>query len=229
MVVENLNEILENFSCLNDLAIYFFGKKNYTNREKSKKILQENNINWKEWLESKKQKPNFCLQCGKEIIGKNKNSKKFCNSSCAATYNNSKRKHKNIIYCLTCGSEIYNGRKNTVFCSNKCQKEYEYIEYIKRWKEGLIEDKIGSRLSFHIRRYMLEKNNYSCEECGCNWVNPKSNKTILEIHHIDGNGFNNKEENLKVLCPNCHAMTENYKNNNEKGRAKRLKEMKRDM
>ena len=225
MVVGNLNEILENFSCLNDLAIYFFGKKNYTNREKSKKILQENNINWREWLESKKQKHNFCLQCGKEITGKNKNSKKFCNSSCAATYNNSKRKHKNIIYCLTCGSKIYNGRKNTVFCSNKCQKEYEYREYIKRWKEGLIEDKIGSRLSFHIRRYMLEKNNYSCEECGCNWVNPKSNKTILEIHHIDGNGFNNKEENLKVLCPNCHAMTENYKNNNEKGRAKRLKEM----
>ena len=225
MIVENLNEILENFSCLNDLAMYFFGKKNYTNREKSKKILQENNINWKEWLETKKQKHNFCLQCGKEITGKNKNSKKFCNSSCAATYNNSKRKHKNIIYCLTCGSKIYNGRKNAVFCNNKCQKEYEYIEYIKRWKEGLIEDKIGSRLSFHIRRYMLEKNNYSCEECGCNWVNPKSNKTILEIHHIDGNGFNNKEENLKVLCPNCHAMTENYKNNNEKGRAKRLKEM----
>ena len=27
MVVENLNEILENFSCLNDLAKYFFGKK----------------------------------------------------------------------------------------------------------------------------------------------------------------------------------------------------------
>lgn len=223
MEVENLNESLESANSLNDLARCFFKKVNYTNREKCKKILQENNINWQEWLESKKRKPNYCLQCGKEITGRDRFQKKFCNSSCSAKYNNSKRPHKNIKYCLTCNSKIDNGRKKATYCNNKCQKEYEYAEYIKQWKEGLVSEKIGNRLSFHIRKYMLEKNNYSCEECGCNWVNPKSNKTILEVHHIDGNAFNNKEENLKVLCPNCHAMTENYKNNNENGRSKRLK------
>jgi predicted HNH restriction endonuclease len=28
---------------------------------------------------------------------------------------------------------------------------------------------------------------------------------ILQLHHIDGNRENNKEENLTLLCPNCHT------------------------
>ena len=225
MKIENLDEILEKSFSLNDLARCFFNKSNYTNREKSKKILQENNINWQEWLNSKKRKPNFCLFCGREITGRYRYIKKFCNSSCSASYNNHIRKRKEVKYCLNCGKEIEMGRKKTSFCDNKCQREYEYRTYIEKWRNGNLEYKIGSVLSRHIKRYMLEKNDYSCEECGCNWVNPKSNKTILEIHHIDGNAFNNKEENLKVLCPNCHAMTDNYKNNNKMGRTKRLKEI----
>lgn len=35
-----------------------------------------------------------------------------------------------------------------------------------------------------------------CEKCG--------NKTCLELHHIDGNHENNKEENWMILCSDCH-------------------------
>jgi 5-methylcytosine-specific restriction endonuclease McrA len=42
----------------------------------------------------------------------------------------------------------------------------------------------------------------------------------LEINHIDGNASNTWEENLEVLCPNCHSLTTNYKNHN-KGNGKR--------
>jgi len=31
----------------------------------------------------------------------------------------------------------------------------------------------------------------------------------LELHHIDGNHYNNSFENLMILCPNCHALEEN--------------------
>ena len=92
MTINNLNDILENSKSLNDVSLAIFGVKNYYNREKSKKILEENNINWKEWLESKKRKPNICKYCGKEIIGKDKYRKIFCNSSCAASFNNKNRK-----------------------------------------------------------------------------------------------------------------------------------------
>ena len=64
MVVENLSEILDKYSSLNDLCRFFFGKANYTNREKCKKILQENEVSWKDWIKNKKEKQIFCLCCG---------------------------------------------------------------------------------------------------------------------------------------------------------------------
>ena len=48
-------------------------------------------------------------------------------------------------------------------------------------------------------------------ECGYDKCRPDG-KSILEIDHTDGNPKNNAKENLKVLCPNCHALTPTYKN-----------------
>ena len=31
-----------------------------------------------------------------------------------------------------------------------------------------------------------------------------------EIHHIDGNHYNNEESNLQLLCPNCHSLTPTF-------------------
>lgn len=36
----------------------------------------------------------------------------------------------------------------------------------------------------------------------------------LEIHHLDGNHLNNELENLQLLCPNCHALTNNWRGKN---------------
>lgn len=76
-------------------------------------------------------------------------------------------------------------------------------------------------LSKVIRDYLLEKVNYSCELCGWNKINPITGKSPLEIHHIDGDYTNNKEENLQVLCPNCHSLTPTYKALNTNGREDR--------
>ena len=38
----------------------------------------------------------------------------------------------------------------------------------------------------------------------------------LEIHHVDGNRDNNGLDNLQILCPNCHALTDTYKGKNIK-------------
>jgi 5-methylcytosine-specific restriction endonuclease McrA len=46
-----------------------------------------------------------------------------------------------------------------------------------------------------------------CELCGLTSWN---NQPIpLELHHIDGNHFNNNLTNLQILCPNCHAQQSN--------------------
>ena len=36
----------------------------------------------------------------------------------------------------------------------------------------------------------------------------------LELHHINGNKFDNRIENIQMLCPNCHTFTDNYRGKN---------------
>jgi predicted HNH restriction endonuclease len=48
-----------------------------------------------------------------------------------------------------------------------------------------------------------------CEKCGISeW---RGMKISLELHHKDGNTRNNNLSNLIILCPNCHAQTDNYR------------------
>lgn len=112
-------------------------------------------------------------------------------------------------YCLNCGKELdYSAKK---YCSNKCQTEFQYKDYISKWKSGEVDGISGKyEVSNHIRRYLFEKYDSSCQVCGWDEQNPYTGLVPLQIHHIDGNCLNNKEENLQLLCPNHHALTETY-------------------
>lgn len=68
---------------------------NYYNGRVKKEIInfcERNNLD-AEIIISNNNKPNKCLNCGEEIKGKNRFTKKFCNSSCAASFNNKRRTH----------------------------------------------------------------------------------------------------------------------------------------
>lgn len=214
MDISILNEILEKSKSMSDVARSIFGKENYTNREKCKKILEENGINWEKWLEEKKIKPKrYCLYCGKEIISGDYR-KKFCNSSCAASYNDKHyiKKKKKEKRCLFCDKAIERGK----FCNNICHSKYKEKQYIERWKkseETGLSGKYG--ISRIVRNYIFEKNESKCECCKKSYVNPYTGLSVLQIHHIDGDCTNNKEENLQLLCPTCHAMTENFGRRNK--------------
>lgn len=47
-----------------------------------------------------------------------------------------------------------------------------------------------------------------CERCGTSeWIGVKLS---LQLHHKDGNCYNNKLDNLEILCPNCHSLTPTF-------------------
>jgi hypothetical protein len=53
-----------------------------------------------------------------------------------------------------------------------------------------------------------------CECCGLTeWL---GQPVPLELHHKDGDRTNNLLRNLNLLCPNCHALTGNYRGKNKK-------------
>lgn len=69
----------------------------------------------------------------------------------------------------------------------------------------------GSTINSHkLKLKLLEDSikNRECENCKRDrWMNEL---IPLHLHHINGNRFDNRLENIQLLCPNCHALTENY-------------------
>lgn len=170
----------------------------------------------------------ICLECGQKftvpIRNKKEKLRKFCSQSCSTTHNNKNRKKKKK-FCLYCGELIDNEKGNKRYCNNKCQQEHQYKRYIEKWKNGEVDgiNKDGSTSSY-IKRYIHKKYDNKCTKCEWNIRNEFTGNIPLEVEHIDGNSENNKEENLTLLCPNCHALTETYKGANKgNGRHNRMK------
>lgn len=117
---------------------------------------------------------------------------------------------------LRCKAETLNGylkKFNIEYCGNKggkgnknSNKRISAEEYSK--KEYVIISK--------LRKKLIEENikEERCENCKLEiWM---YSKIPLELHHKDGDTFNNNINNLQILCPNCHAQTENYGSKNKK-------------
>ena len=78
-------------------------------------------------------------------------------------------------------------------------------------------------LNSHYGLYQLKKRLFRlglkkavCEECG--WAQVSSDGRIpIELDHINGDRYDNRLENLRILCPNCHSLKPTHRGRN-KGR-----------
>lgn len=73
----------------------------------------------------------------------------------------------------------------------------------------------SSYQSFKLKRrlFAAELKSKRCEECG--WARRTEDGYLpLELDHINGNRHDNRLENLRVLCPNCHSLKPTHRGRN---------------
>lgn len=81
-------------------------------------------------------------------------------------------------------------------------------------EEILVEE---SDYNSHKLRLRLIGEGIKEHKCECCRLSEWMGQPIsLELDHIDGDNKNNKLDNLRVLCPNCHAQTPTYRGKNKK-------------
>lgn len=125
----------------------------------------------------------ICEWCGNIIIGRRK---RFCDNTCKGKWigNNqtdeTRKKKSQTLTGHDVPQEVREAIRKTV---KDTVDNYKYDP---------------SAPQDEYRKLAIEFYGYECSVCGCT-------EGILHVHHINNNHYDDRIENLVVLCPSCHA------------------------
>jgi 5-methylcytosine-specific restriction endonuclease McrA len=71
--------------------------------------------------------------------------------------------------------------------------------------------------SFKLKKrlFLAGLKNKKCEECGWSKLS-EDGRIPLELDHINGDHMDNRLENLRILCPNCHSLKPTHRGRNKR-------------
>jgi hypothetical protein len=176
--------------------------------------------------------PNHCLACGEAILLKEGvrpciiRRKKFCNQSCAARYNNihfpkNKVKERDWLAIQSYYDEHgyrkclrHFGISTYEWLDAKNNGKITYHDHRIPFSEMLVENSTAGRHNLKSRLLNAGMLKNKCYICGISeWL---EKPLALDLDHINGINNDNRLENLRLLCPNCHSQTHTYRGRNAK-------------
>ena len=210
---------------------------NTINRNKIKNLMLEVNFDINIYKERKKK---YCKTCNKLL----KNQKKFCSSSCSASFNNlgtkktelTKEKISNTLKNKNVKVDIKDIKlkkskniklknnfclncnnptnNNNKYCSNKCSAEKMHMNSYNYFLLNPNEFNRGNYTPKSFKKIFLKDQDFKCKICGMDNI-WNNNELVFVLDHIDGDSSNNKRENLRLICPNCDSQTSTFKSKNK--------------
>ncbi len=150
-----------------------------------------------------------CAACGCPLtIGK----KKYCTRKCAWSVNvpklNGYRAPRPRINCAWCKKLFIKRRSDC--CSQTCFFSNYSDTCTQEWLRGERDGGLNGAVYSFVRRWLISKTGEACSKCGWCERNETTGNIPINVDHIDGDSDNNRPENLRLLCPNCHSLTSTY-------------------
>lgn len=130
-----------------------------------------------------------CDWCGKEIAKRDRHGQRNKHHYCSAECSYAAKDKKVIVTCGWCGKQYSKKRSDASrsqhnFCDRGC-----YMDYINFEKAGAKNQKVSGKVLYRqIAELKLGRALTACEE----------------VHHIDGDHYNNNSNNLLVTSRNEH-------------------------
>jgi len=143
-------------------------------------------------------------------------SGRFCSAICARAYSTTSKRieiNKKVSLKLQGKWNGYGFKKGydsnrKVFTDEERKKAIEKVK-LNRRKAYKIMDWLDLPHT-ERRKRILEEQEGVCLKCKYSrWM---GSPLTLELDHKNGNHSDNKRENLRILCPNCHSQTPTYRN-----------------